>query len=387
VEGEATLSTITVLIVILVVICGVGLAYLTLAFTRTVAFASQAIPATDDDFAPSITILKPVAGIESGLYEYLASFCDQNYPNYEVVFCLHDEDDPAVEIVERVRRDFVDTTIRVAFGHNDEMANPKIANLAKPGAEPNGEIVVIADSDVLVTPEYLRAVAAEFATEATGATTCLYGAMPHDNFVSQLGALHVEDEFLPSVLAALALGPLRFCMGATMAVRRDELRRIGGLEALGPYLADDHALGELVAKGGCNVTLCSYIVRTSVTETNFDDLWSHELRWARTKRAQAPAGYAFSFVMYALPFAFALLLLAPSWPAFTLFLYVAIMRWLVHVTSHRALRDKRPWRWWLIPVREVVSLAIWLVSMFGRSVKWREAVSLVAPDGRMTPKP
>lgn len=378
-----TATTIAV-IVLLTIFSAAGLVYLMLALVRTVKFASRIVPGiVDDEFAPSITILKPVAGIETGLYEYLASFCMQDYPNYEVVFCLHDEDDPAAYIVERVRGDFIHTRIRVAIGHNDAMANPKIANLAKPGAEPNGEIVVIADSDVLVTPEYLRAVAAEFATETTGATTCLYGAMTNGRVVSELGALHVEDEFLPSVLVALMLGPLRFCMGATMAVRRDVLERIGGLEALGPYLADDHALGELVAEHGADVTLCNYTVSTAVSERNFFDLWSHELRWGRTKRAQAPLGYAFSFVMYPLPFALALWALAPGWPSFTLFIYIATLRLFVHVASRGALRERRKTRWWLVPVRDAMSLAVWLVSMFGRSVKWRDFRSRVASDGTL----
>lgn len=372
-------------IALLTIISALGLAYLMLALMRTVAFTSRTAGTVDDELAPSITVLKPVAGLESGLYEYLASFCNQNYPNYEVVFCLHDEDDPAAAIVERVRGDYTDTKIRVAFGHNDAMANPKIANLAKPGAEPNGEIVVIADSDILVTPDYLRAIAAEFATDSTGATTCLYGAIPNDTLVSDLGAMHVEDEFVPSVLVALALGPLRFCMGATMAVRRDVLERIGGLEALGPYLADDHVLGELVAKIGRDVTLCPYTVKTSVLETDVRDLWDHELRWARTKRAQAPAGYAFSFVIYPLPFAFALLLLAPAWPSFTLFIYIATLRWFLHAASRGALNNKRPSRWWLVPAREVMSLAIWAMSMVGQSVIWREMKSHVMRDGRMTP--
>lgn len=374
-------------IVLLTIVSALGLAYLMLALMRTVAFASRTVATVEDELAPSVTVLKPVAGVESGLYEYLASFCNQDYPNYEVVFCLHDKDDPAAVIVERIRTDYVRTKIRVAFGHNDAMANPKIANLAKPGAEPNDEIVVIADSDVIVTPDYLRAIAAEFATESTGATTCLYGAIPNDTLVSDLGSMHVEDEFAPSVLVALALGPLRFCMGATMAVRRDVLERIGGLEALGPYLADDHELGELVAKTGSDVTLCPYTVKTSVLETDLRDLWDHELRWARTKRAQAPAGYAFSFVMYPLPFAFALLLLAPSWPSLTLFIYIATLRWFLHVASRSALRNNRPSRWWLVPARELMSLAIWVVSMFGKSVIWRETKSHVAPDGRMTPTP
>jgi ceramide glucosyltransferase len=171
---------------------------------------------------------------------------------------------------------------------------------------------------------------------------------------------------------------------ATMAVRRSVLERIGGLEALGPFLADDHTLGELVAKDGRSVTLCPYTVSTAVSETDIGELCSHELRWARTKRAQAPAGYAFSFVMYAVPFALALLLIAPGWPSLTIFIYVVVLRWCLHVASRGALRNRRPSKWWLMPLRDVLSLTIWFVSMFGRTVKWRDATSRVSPDGRMT---
>jgi ceramide glucosyltransferase len=369
---------------ILVVITAAGVVYLGLALFRVVDFVQRKAATVGNEFAPSVTILKPIAGIEPGLYEHLASFCAQDYPDYDVVFCLHDAGDPAMVTIERVRKDFPQTKTRVAIGHNDAMANPKIANLAKPGAEITGDVVVIADSDVLVAPDYLRAIAAEFSTETTGATTCLYGGIPNATWVSYLGAAHVEDEFAPSVLTALALGPLRFCLGATMAVRRNVLERIGGLETLGPYLADDHALGELVSKQGLNVTLCPYPVKTAIPESRFDDLWSHELRWARTRRAQAPVGYAFSFVMYAVPFALlALVVTGGSDVALALLIYAVTLRGALHIGARRALRVTHASRWWLIPLRDLVSLAVWLISLFGRSIRWREVRSTVSRDGKL----
>jgi len=358
-----------------------GAAYLTLALLRLLAFSVRTPAATEDEFLPPVTILKPIAGDEPQLYEHLASFCAQDYPEYDVVFCLHDAGDPALAVAERLKSAFPQTTLRIAIGNNAAMANPKVANLAKPGAEPSGDVVVVADSDVLVTPQYLRALVAEFATANTGATTCLYGGIPNASFASRLGAMHVEDEFAPSVLVALALGPLRFCLGATMAVRRSVLAEIGGLEALGPFLADDHTLGELVTARGHDVTLCPYPVKTSIPETVLAQLWPHELRWARTHRAHAPAGYFFSFVMYALPLAALYAAFARNAFALGVLAAVALLRIAVHFAARSAMRVRRKADWWSIPIRDALSLAIWAVSLFGRSVRWRDIGASVSRRG------
>jgi ceramide glucosyltransferase len=368
---------------LLVITCA-GAAYLAVAMLHLVAFALRKPAFADNEFAPSVTVLKPVAGLEPRLYENLASFCDQAYPDFDVVFCLHSGTDPALTEVERVVRDFPGVRTRIALGHNDAMANPKVANLAKPEAAPNGDIVVIADSDVVVGRDYLRAIAGEFATERVGAVTCLYGALPNDMLASRLGALHVEDEFAPSVLVALALGPLRFCLGATMAVRRSILDRIGGLEVLGSYLADDYMLGSLVARSGHAIALAPYPVKTLVTETELTQLWSHELRWARTQRAQAPAGYFFSFVTFALPFALIYALVARgSVLALPVLAAVCALRLGVHVAARRALRIRRTSDWLLIPLRDVLSLAEWCVSLGGRTVRWRDLHATVSETGRL----
>lgn len=352
---------------------------------RVYTFAYRPLVYTEDDFAPSVTILKPIACDETQLYENLASFCAQDYPEFEVVFCLHADDDPALPVVQRVAQAFPNARPRIAIGHNPAMANPKIANLAKPGAKANGEIVVIADSDVHVGRDYLRAICAEFATERTVAATCLYRGVPNDGVISRLGAAHIEDEFAPSVLVALALGPLRFCLGATMAVRKTVLDGIGGLAALGPYLADDHELGERASKFG-DVALARYVVETDVTETRLADLWSHELRWARTHRAQAFTGYFFSFLMYALPFAVLYAAVARTALSAVVLAVIAALRLGVHVAARTALRVRRPSDWWLIPARDFLSIAVWLASLFGRSVRWRELHSSVSRAGHLEAK-
>jgi ceramide glucosyltransferase len=358
---------------ILLVIAIAGAVYLALAVLCLAAFTRRRLELATE-FLPSMTLLKPVAGLEPELYESLASFCNQEYDEfYEVFFCLPERDDPALAIVERVVADFPSCRTAVMIGQAPGMLNPKIANLAKPGVEPRGEIVVISDSDIRVGRDYLRALATPFASERVGAVTCLYSGMPSDNVVARLGAMQIEDGFAPSVLVALALGKLRFCLGATMAVRRRVLEAIGGLAALGQHIADDHRLGELVTQGGNEVELSRCTVATGVFEANLTSLWRHELRWARTNLTLAPLGYIFSFLMYALPLALLYLAVSRnlSW-GLPLLAIVAVLRLAVHYLARSALQATHPDDAWLIPVRDFLSLAMWAASLFGRTIYWRD---------------
>lgn len=361
-----------------------GLGYLVVAITVTANFARRRIPPASDPL-PSITVLKPVCGSAPGLYDDLASFCDQDYPDFQVLFCVHDAGDPAISIIERVLAAHPQRDARLLIGNDAAQRNPKIANLAKALPATRGEIVVIADSDVRVTRAYLRALAASFQDPKTGAATCLYRATAQGSLVGQLGAAYVEDQFAPSVLVAATLGTLRFCLGATMAVRRSVLDEIGGIAALGPYLADDHKLGELVSARGYRVALSRYVVATAIPETALPDLWSHELRWARTSFTLAPIGYLFSFLMFPLPLA--LLYLAVSHEAAAgaaLIASALVLRAGLHYAAHDALGVRRPPAPWLGPIRDLLSFALWIASVCGRSVRWRGDRSTIDAQGRMT---
>lgn len=356
---------------VLLVIAMASACYLALACLRVALFAFRPVERALE-FFPTFTILKPLAGMEPQLYENLRSCCDQAYDAFfEVVLCLKSSDDSAFAVAKRVAIEFPSRT-RIAIGENPEMRNPKIANLAKPDAEPRGEIVVIADSDIHVGPDYLQSLAAAFATEETGGTTCLYAGVPNTSVVSRLGAMQVEEVFMPSVLVALALGPMRFCLGATMAVRRGVLEAVGGLSALGGTIADDHRLGRLVAESGKRVELSRYVVQTVIPETTLGALWAHELRWARTNLALAPAGYAFSFLMYALPLSLIYLALSRDIAlGLPLLLTVIVLRLALHYLSRRALAVARRTDLLLIPIRDFLSLAVWFASFFVRRVRWR----------------
>jgi len=349
----------------------IGAIYLGTAARALAKFARRPCPLASE-FLPSVVILKPVAGLEPDLYENLASFCDQDYGGlHEVVFCLHKRSDPALAVVERVIADSPNCRACIVFGENRELSNPKIANLAKDGVITSRDIVVIADSDIRVGRDYLRALAADFESQAVGAVTCLYSGTSSDNVISRLGALGIDDGFAPSVLVALRLGELRFCLGATMAVRGTLLPVIGGLTALGNTFADDHELGQLVARKGFRVELSRYTVTTTVPETSFGELWAHELRWARTEFQLARAGYAFSFLIYALPMALIYLAISRSLVGLTLLGIVAALRFAVHRLARRALGLSGRDDVWLIPFRDFMSLAVCAASLFGRRRTFR----------------
>ncbi len=351
----------------------VGPAYLAIACVRLAVFMRRPCDYASE-FLPSITILKPVAGIEPELFENLASFCNQEYAgNFDVIFCLAAETDSALPIVQEVVGRFPLCRTAVAIGVNAAMANPKIANIAKAGVEPSGEIVAIADSDIRVGRWYLRALAAPFESASVGAATCLYSGTPATtSTISRLGALGIDDGFIPSVLVAITLGPLRFCLGATMAVRRRLLDRIGGLAALGNTIGDDHRLGELVARSGHRIELSRYVLSTTVSGTTLGGLWSQELRWGRTHFALAPGGYAFSFLMYALPLALFYLAVSRNLSVgVPLLAAVLALRLALHYLARAALRVAAPDDAALIPLRDFLSLAVWAVSLVGRAVTWR----------------
>jgi ceramide glucosyltransferase len=220
--------------------------------------------------------------------------------------------------------------------------------------------------------DYLDAIAASFSDDSIGAITCLYGGVPVDELFARLAAMHSEEEFAPSVLVAQTVtGKLWFCLGATMAVRSDVLRDIGGIEALGSNLADDYELGKLVWERGLRVELSRYVVHTTVAHTDFSQLWAHELRWSRTNFRLTPAGHVFSFLMYTLPFAVAYALIARTPLALGLLVLVAALRLGVHVCARSMFGNTQRDEQWLIPLRDLISLAVWAASLVTRNVRWR----------------
>lgn len=314
---------------------------------------------------PAVSILKPLLGEEEGLFENLSSFCEQNYPVFEVILGVHDARDPALETAQRIVARYPERA-RLVIGDGTAVAgNPKVANLSGMIGIARHAIIVMADADMCVGTTYLRRLVAPFESSDVGAVTCLYAGSPSSNLPSQLSAMFINEQLAPSVLVATALEPLRYCFGATIAVRRSVLDAVGGLAALRDHVADDHLLGKLVTDRGLRVVLSNYVVENIINEADIEGVWARELRWSRTIRSVRPLGHAFSFLTFGLPLAALATLVTggrygtPAWLALAAALRVAL---------HLEAKAGSPV---LIPLRDAMSVAVWAVSFVARDVDWR----------------
>ena len=355
----------------MLILCLAGLTYCTIALVAILRFGARATKLRDA--SPGMTVLKPVAGLEAELFENLCSFCDQDAQTFQVIFGVARQDDAAVEVIRRVIERFPQRDLALVIGDRPFAGNPKVANLRSMFALAKYDLLVVADADMRVDRTYLRALAADFADDRVGAVTCLYAGIALGGLASQLAALQLNDQFAPSVLVATLRGDPRFCLGSTMAVRRDALEAIGGFEALARYLADDYMLGAFVHAHGYRVVLSRYVVRNVVAEPGMRALLHHELRWARTIRSVQTLGYACSFVTFPLPFALAWVLISPGTVAAWIAMCVTLaVRLGMHAAMRRAFAlSGAPASWLLLPLRDCIGLGIWAAGLFGNSVRWK----------------
>ena len=340
---------------------------------------------------PGVTILKPLYGAEPGLAENLASFCRQDYPGPIQMVCgIQDPADPACEVVKQLAATEKNVEIDLVCNSAQHGQNRKISNLINMMSTARHEVIVLADSDMRVTPGYLLDIAATLEAPGVGAVTCLYRGLPGSNLWSRLAAMNIDQRFLPNVLAGLHLGLARPCFGSTIAMTAKTLKSIGGFEAFKDQLADDYLMGEAVRNLGLEVAIPAIVIGHTCTEASFSDLWAHELRWARTIRLVDPAGYAGSVITHPVPFA----LLALAFGGVTIW-GVAILS-VGSVLLALAARALIPLQLpdidgglkgslWLLPVRELLSFAIFAASFLPLPVRWRGHSYDVGSDGTLTP--
>jgi ceramide glucosyltransferase len=333
---------------------------------------------------PAVSVLKPLHGDEPGLYENLRSFAEQDYPALQIVLGVNDPQDGALPAAHALIRDLPAIDIALVADARANASNRKVANLENMLEAARHDVLVLADSDMCVDRHYLSAVTAPLHDRRTGAVTCLYKGVSTGGSWSELGAMHINFGFLPSALVAESLGLGGGCFGATIALRRDTFERIGGFAPLRDELADDHRIGDEVRALGLVVVLSPYIVEARVSERSLADLWRHELRWARTVRAVAPAGFAGSVLSH--PVAIAALAAAAAGFRLTASIFLVIsclLRW----ATARVIADALglpPAKPWLLPVRDALSFAVFVASFFGRTVFWRDQVFHVEASGQMT---
>ena len=354
-------------------------AFLTGRFMREEAAGTSAYPA--------VTILKPLHLGEPGLSENLESFLAQDYPGpVQVVFGVHDQNDPAIQIVKALQARYPDRdTVIVADGalHG---SNGKVSNLINMLPAARHDVLVLSDSDITVSPRWLRQVTDALAAPGVGAVTCLYTgevARGGRGMWSTLSAMGTSYDFLPNVVLGISLGLAQPCMGSTIALSRAMLDEIGGFMAFADYLADDYEIGRAVRARGYRLAIPAMGVGHTATEASARDLFRHELRWTRTIRIVNPLGHLGSVVTFGFPIALiAAILLDFSWfslvvLALTLTARLFLKRRIDSIFGTHAGPS------WFLPARDLLSFAVFVTSQFGETVHWRDTRFSVETSGAM----
>ena len=329
---------------------------------------------------PAVTLLKPLCGAEPETYECLRSFCLQNYPQYQLIFGVSDAEDPVIDIVRRLQREFPQRDLQLTVDRALHGTSRKVSNLINMMPRVRHEYLVLSDSDVRVPADYLTNVIAPLLDPSVGIVTCAYRGLPRLGVWSLLGAMFINEWFVPSVRVAALAGSRAFAFGATIALRRSVLTAIGGFLPIVNQLADDYRLGELTREAGLRTVLSHVYVDTYVNSRTLHDLVRHELRWLRTIRAVRPIGYRLSFVTFSLPVA-----IAGDWLAGGSAICLAAMgltalsRVAIHLMT-RTERDGAP-RLALLAVRDMLTLALWGWSFVSRRVQWRDDSFWITADG------
>jgi ceramide glucosyltransferase len=372
----------------LAAVCGacavLGVIYTLAATALFGRFFARARP--EPEGFPPVTVVKPLRGSEWALLQNLSSFCMQDYPGkVQYLFGASDAGDPALKAVDELRRLQPDAHLTVVVDSRLHGPNRKVSNLINMLPRAEHDVLVFADSDVGVAPDYLRSVVGELQRPGVGLVTCVYRGEPDPGPWPRLSAIATNYQFLPSVVIGLALGMARPCFGQTIAMRRETLVGIGGLGQFASHLAEDHAIGEAVRALGEEVAIPPFAIAHACVETSLGKLVAHELRWSRTIRAVDPAGHLGSALVN--PFALALLAVllsgfAPwSWWLAALALASRIaLKLRVDRVLRLASRDL-----WLLPLWDLVSMGIFAASLCSAHVTWRGFRYKVDARGFLTP--
>ncbi len=335
---------------------------------------------------PPVTLIKPLKGEDSGLYDNLASFCRQDYPCFQLLFCLSAPDDPAMAVVERLRRDFPAMDMEIVVSKNRIGYNPKVNNMANAYPFAKYDLILMSDSDIRVEPRFLQNMAAPFADPGVGMVTSFYQAAGARGVWGRMEALSINAHFLPQAMTAARFG-MRFAMGAAMMVRRQAFDATGAFHNLADHLADDFWLGESVREAGWRLEISHGIV-DSVPDIASGGLhFQHLVRWARTIRLCQPVGFAASLIQHG--FSLLTLRLLLSGPdALGLGLMAGILAAKAGSSALLAgrLGSRQPLSaLWLLPLSEWFAFGAWIAGCGSDRVLWRGQLYDVEPRGRLVP--
>jgi len=350
-------------------------------------FRGRDAAALSTDFTPPISILKPVYGLDRETYLNYASLCVQDYPDYEILFCVSDELDPAIPVVAKLASDFPQRRINLLIGSETLGVSDKVNKLCRMVREAQHEILAVSDSDVRVEPEYLRAIAAPFRDPAVGAVTCLYRGLTDGSLAANLEAIGNSTDFTAGVLVAWLFAPVNFMLGATMATTKTRLAEIGGFESLVDHFSDDYELGNRIGARGHRVELSAFPVSIVYPQQTLADAFRHQLRWNVSIRFSRPAGHLGLIFTQALPLTLLAAIFAPSaaWAISLLVGYLllrGVSAWVVGVYGMRDAGVRRHME--LLPLRDAFAFIVWVASFFPQRIHWRGREFYVR-DKRLVP--
>lgn len=361
---------------IVLVLAAAPLAYYILSLYCVIGYFREARSPSPSPspFAPPVSILKPVRGVDREAYENFASFCRVDYPEYEILFGVADPDDPVIPLIDKLQRDFPESRIRLLVGAPQLGASPKMNSLCRLAREAKYDLLVVNDSDVRVQPSYLRDVAAPFGDPRVGVVTALYRGMTNGSLASDLDALGAPADSSASVLVARKLRGIDFALGWTMATTKERLEEIGGFESMVDHHSDDFSLGHRIAARGYRIELMRSPVWMIFPKERLRDFLKHELRWSVMLKSIRPAGYFGLAFTFGLPWAVGAALVwhsaAGALACFLAYLTLRLaLAWTMGVWGLGDPVVRR--RIWLVPVRDLLSFGVYFASFFSHTVRWR----------------
>jgi ceramide glucosyltransferase len=375
---------ITIRDALLVLACAPLIYYLCAIVAASKFFRPR--PQDSPDFSPPISILKPVHGLDRAAYENYASFCRQEYPDFEMLFCVSHESDPAVPLIKKLIADFPQRSIRLLIGSEPLGVSDKVNKLCRMAREARHEILLVSDSDVRVEPGFLRAVAAPFHDPQVGGVTCLYRGLTDGSFAADLTALGNSTDFAEGVLVAWLFGNVKFMLGAVMATTKSRLREVGGFEALVDHFSDDYELGSRIAARGYRIELSAFPVSVVYPRQNLLDAFRQQVRWNMSVRFSRPGGHLGLVFTQGLAWMTLAVFLVHSWLGVLGYLLAyELLETDGALSVARGMKDELVRRrQWMLPLREAFAFAAWLASFFPQRIHWRGQQFYVR-DRRLVP--